>query len=620
MKNLILIVLFTLLSSCSTNLQKNYSGRSIAAVSSSRNCRSVVGLFLETRAYRITNEKMSNKYTNLKEVLEDPKKFMDDLKGKFAKQKLLTPNDPYRFDFSDYGLPVVKQLSDQISEKEEAFIKRLELLENTKASKYAPNWAKKIFPNLVGKRKAIRDQKLALKYLREVDTELKSYLKNGSIDYRSLQEVGYFYSRIVGVFDAKKLNVRDRIMLAIDRHLQGYKVISVSEEYDLYKKRQFTVFQKESPVDGFQESHHSFDDAFFNKDKFEMASLPIADHLGPDIFMRLLAHDIYLQGISLNPAAADGFVRPGGDFWLHDIRHSSAIFHKKKEYEQLHSITEEQAEVLSHKMDKWKIELDEERRSVPSKELRYAIGFFMFNHHHDRGVPMVPSSYLKENLDHVPYLLYAMLKISNQPLGFKNPHKTMTEAYAWLRDFWLKRLTEEYGVFNQKTVKEFTTDPFSITEGHQLMVASSGVEVDGNVKKIIRNTDDRIIYYNTEGPTKLTYFQKGIEGQGVNQHPHGFGSPVGKVQGIDKPFENLSSRELKELGIVVDSKVRINYESGVRIEGVLSKIQRRNGKIIIMSFEKATVTGPGGETLFKPAWGTYDMAVVDEFVGAFEKK
>tara|TARA_R110000868_G_scaffold16687_14_gene74235 strand:- start:1956 stop:3599 length:1644 start_codon:yes stop_codon:yes gene_type:complete len=542
---------------------------------------------------------------------------MTNMRKRFDAQKQLTPDDPYRFDFTDLGLPVVKALREQLPQKRQEFEQAIKLIREQTRSSFRPNWAKRMFPNLVGKQKSIQRYKLALKYLDELEAELDGYIGANFIDYKSIQEVGYFFSRISGVFDTKKLNLRDRIMLSIDRYLQGYKAISVEEEYELYKARNFSVFQKESPVDGFRDAHKSFEEAFFNKDKFELASIPTAEHLGPDIFMKLLPNNIYIQGISLNPAAADGFVRPGGDFWLHDIRHSSAIFKKKIDYENLHGINEERASVMMRKMDRWKVELDEERSKIESKELRYAIGFFMFNFHHDRGFPMVPSSYLKESLDKVPYLLYAMLKVSDQHLGFENPHATLTEAYSWLKKFWRARLEEEQIVFKLTTADQFKVNPFSINEGEQILIGTSGVEVEGHVKTIIRNQEDKPIYFNTEGPTQLTYFQKPIAGQGFNQHPHGFGSPIGRLKNVESPLEDLSKEQLIELGIEDGKRVNLEFESGVKVDGELVATIRKNGKVIIQTFKDATVTDPEGKVLFKPAWGTYDMLIAEDFIGSF---
>jgi hypothetical protein len=87
--------------------------------------------------------------------------------------------------------------------------------------------------------------------------------------------------------------------------------------------------------------------------------------------------------------------------------------------------------------------------------MRYAIGFIQFNYHHDRGLPLVPSSYLPEKIDDVPRLLYMMLKASGQQTGFDNPKETMQEAYTWLRNFWMERLPEEKSLLGEDSFDSF---------------------------------------------------------------------------------------------------------------------------------------------------------------------
>lgn len=442
MKTILYFLLLSLFISCSTApVDSTVQERTLASIEKS--CLEITKELLDQKAYVDTNLKFSEKYPNFEAILKDPKDYFESIKVRFIAQKALTPNDPYRFDFSEYGMPVIKELRIQLDIKEGEFIADIDRLKLADENSMAPEWFKASFPQLFAKKKLLEDQQLGLKYLEEVKLELDSYLKHQAIDYRALQEISFFYSRMAGMFDEKKLNIRDRIMLAIDRHLQGYNKLTVEEEYSLYKERNFKVFHKHSPVEGFIKAEDLFERAFADQDEFKILSLPTPEHLGPDIFMRLLAHDIYINGISLNPAAADGFVRPSGDFWLHDLRHSSAVYEERLRYMNKYDLSEGQYEQLQKRMDRWKIELDAERKKIENKELKYAIGFFMFNFHHDRGIPMVPSSYLRKKADYVPYLLYAMLKVSKQHVGFKKPHKTLTEAYDWLQDFWLKRLHEE---------------------------------------------------------------------------------------------------------------------------------------------------------------------------------
>lgn len=450
MRNFFYLSFILTLISCSTPQLKIEDTERVIASATETPCQELVRSLLDQKAFEATNIKFAQKYPNFEAMLKNPGDYFEEMKLRFALQKKLTPNDPYRFDFSEYGIPVIKELRNQITEKEDEFVKNLDLLKTAHEDSTVPEWIKNKFPILFSRPKQIKDQELGLKYLREVKAELDSYLAKDSIDYKSLQEISFFYSRASGAFDEKKLNLRDRMMLVIDRHLQGYNKLTIEQEYTEYQNRTFKVFHKDSPVDGFINAQAPFENAFADNDELIMLSLPTPEHLGPDIFMRLMPYNIYINGISLNPAAADGFVRPSGDFWLHDLRHASAIYEKRLRYMDKYQISEEAFSKLQLRMDRWKMELDEERKKIENKELRYAIGFFMFNHHHDRGFPMVPSTYLNNDKENISYLLYTMLKVSNQPTGFKRPRQTLDEAYSWLQDFWLKRLDEEMEIINSK--------------------------------------------------------------------------------------------------------------------------------------------------------------------------
>jgi hypothetical protein len=99
---------------------------------------------------------------------------------------------------------------------------------------------------------------------------------------------------------------------------------------------------------------------------------------------------------------------------------------------------------LAKMQDRWKVELDAARADIPDKKLRWAIGMYLFNMHHDRGIPMVPSNYLTgDKSDFVPKLLALYLRLSGQPLGFDHINNTVNRAHDFVRANMLKHLDEE---------------------------------------------------------------------------------------------------------------------------------------------------------------------------------
>jgi len=146
---------------------------------------------------------------------------------------------------------------------------------------------------------------------------------------------------------------------------------------------------------------------------------------------------------------------------------------------------------------------------------------------------------------------------------------------------------------------------------------SSGLQVSGVVKTMMTNSVGREIYLGTEGPTQLSYNYKQLQGHGKDYHGAGFGSPVGGLQDITKPLENLSADRLKAIGLYTGERVSLNFLSGITVTGVLEKIWREDGKNILFTFNDCIVTTLEGEILFNPEWGKYDMAVGKRIVSVF---
>lgn len=146
-------------------------------------------------------------------------------------------------------------------------------------------------------------------------------------------------------------------------------------------------------------------------------------------------------------------------------------------------------------------------------------------------------------------------------------------------------------------------------------VYSSGLQVSGIFTKVIEKQGD-VIYLQTSGPTTLNYNNKLIPGHGKEYHEHGFGSPVGKLINTTAPTERLSDPELEQLGITAGKECRLVFESGVSVSGLLEKIERWDGAVILMRFTNCSVVYQGG-ILFHPDWGSYDMAVGGKISSAF---
>ncbi len=394
------------------------------------------------------NAKQAEQNAFIGQVLADPRAYKKDLEARFEAQKALTPEDPYQFEMADFGMPVLQDLDGHISEEIGKLEEKMGVRPRETAERTGIKAAFAAIGDFFNPFQWIADKDYAtgVKFLKELQADIQGHIKDDSISYRRLQELASFSATALGHFDDEDLSLRDRAMMPIDRHLLGKESGDIKEEYRRYKDNDHKLFRKEAGDQGIRWAQDAFAKDFFNKDELKLVSLPVARSLGPGVFMQLLPHDMFLMGVTPEPEAADGFNRPGGDFYLHDMRHASSIYTKRKIYEKEHNLSDVQKEKLEVMQSVWKSEMNQEKKKIDSKELRYAIGFLSFNHHHDRGIPQLPSAFLAEDHGKVANKLYLALKVSEQPTGFANPKATIDEAYSWLRNFWLERLPQEEAI------------------------------------------------------------------------------------------------------------------------------------------------------------------------------
>lgn len=146
---------------------------------------------------------------------------------------------------------------------------------------------------------------------------------------------------------------------------------------------------------------------------------------------------------------------------------------------------------------------------------------------------------------------------------------------------------------------------------------STGVQISGVFSKVIEDKKGGVAYFQTSGPTALASRDKELIGHGKNYHKDGFGSPVGKLRGINLPIEDMSPRDLKAYGIYEGEFMRLEFESGVVVEGrAITGTRDLRGKILLISLDECTVTYKD-QILFQPSWGIYDMAIGVSVISAY---
>jgi phenylalanine-4-hydroxylase len=145
---------------------------------------------------------------------------------------------------------------------------------------------------------------------------------------------------------------------------------------------------------------------------------------------------------------------------------------------------------------------------------------------------------------------------------------------------------------------------------------STGIQISGVFTNVIED-EGKAVYIQTTGKTALSYREKELVGHGTAKHLEGFGSPIGKLKGINLAIEDMSPRDLKAYGVYETKTVTLEFEGDITVTGeIITGKRNLHGEIILISFKNCTVTH--GETiLFQPEWGTYDMAVGKKLVSAF---
>jgi len=145
----------------------------------------------------------------------------------------------------------------------------------------------------------------------------------------------------------------------------------------------------------------------------------------------------------------------------------------------------------------------------------------------------------------------------------------------------------------------------------------TGIQISGKFTEVISDENFRPIYLKTTGPTALAYKNKELIGHDKQYHKDGFGSPVGKLKGINLSIENMSPTDLEAYGIYEGRTTSLTFNGGVKVEGeIITGKRNLQGKIILISFRNCTVSYKDA-ILFHPSWGIYDMAVGESVISAF---
>jgi hypothetical protein len=405
-------------------------------------CESVLSDSLVRLEGQKLNQAMAEKYPELAFVVGDPDNFLTEMQRRFQERKNANLKDPFAFDYSEVGLPLMKYAKEALHKKRPSLEEELAHIQKKIAHRQLPilkNWHST--HALEGR---ATELKIALQYYKDLQKESEVALERGSVSYKQTLEFTLYFSRLIGHFDTDKMDPLTRLYLnQIDRGLEGFKPLPIQAEYEIFKKREFFLFQMNSNQDGFTFAQGPMEKILYNSGELKGVIVPETIPIERDILYRMLMKNVSLVGLTADPILADGFLRPGGDFWNHDLRHESVKYFEQIKYANKVGLTEDQYSRLIQLQEKWYYEWTQALAAIKDPDLKEAVDLSAFNFFHDRGKPFTPITWLQRDDMKVYTGLLLMLKISGQGIGFHNVLLNYKKADAWLDSFWQARLSQE---------------------------------------------------------------------------------------------------------------------------------------------------------------------------------
>jgi phenylalanine-4-hydroxylase len=220
-------------------------------------------------------------------------------------------------------------------------------------------------------------------------------------------------------------------------------------------------------------------------------------------------------------------------------------------------------------------------------------------------------SCLKSDVKKIPYTMAA----AQQPFDVTKPQPQLYVTPSFPH---LMQILEEFA------------DTLSLrlggSEGIQKLIGSqmvgsieltTGLQVSGKFSRVILDNNNKVVFFQTKGPSALAYREKELIGHGINYHKNGFSSPLGKLKNINIAIEDMGPNDLKAYHFYDGKWLSFEFESGIKVEGLnITGIRNAQGKLILIRLKDCTITYKN-ESLFLPEHGIYDMIVGKDIVSAF---
>jgi len=147
-------------------------------------------------------------------------------------------------------------------------------------------------------------------------------------------------------------------------------------------------------------------------------------------------------------------------------------------------------------------------------------------------------------------------------------------------------------------------------------VYDSGLQVSGILDKFIKDNNDKITYLQFVGNVQLSNNDIQIKGHGTDKHPNGYGGALGLLSDIGLPLHQLNNEQLKQIGLIENTNIKLEFDGGLIIEGKVKSIHKINNSPILISLDQCEVR-LNNKQLYKPEWGTYDLSCGNKIISVF---
>jgi phenylalanine-4-hydroxylase len=138
---------------------------------------------------------------------------------------------------------------------------------------------------------------------------------------------------------------------------------------------------------------------------------------------------------------------------------------------------------------------------------------------------------------------------------------------------------------------------------------SSGLQVSGILSQFSIGESDgtTVDFIRFTGPCQLSLNDQQLPGHDRQYHAHGFSSPVGEL--IEFPGQCPSTlSDLQWQTLIKNNLIRLNYKSGIVVEGLVKNKLIRDGRCLILTLQQAWAKKQD-LVLFEPSWGDFDLTL-----------